>query len=303
MLCVTVAAVVRAAELPKPAGPVSDFAGVLNANVHTELTSLIREIEQITTAEIAVATVNALEGMTVEEYANRLFQEWGVGRKAVDNGVLVLVAPKERTMRIEVGYGLEPILPDGLAGEIIRTDFLPAFKNNDYNLGILTGVRHIARIVRDGQPVSPEERRRLMEAEQGDGRPPAWLLIPFLGIFVASGSLGFGIALRTRTVIPAVVGALVAGLPLLISLATFFAPSALVHLPLAAGMTLVGYRKGRSQYWQDTLRNSRGSAATQDDGWVSGGDETTSSGSSDTGSSSDSFGGGSSGGGGASGSW
>ena len=78
--------------------------------------------------------------MSVEEYANRLFKEWGVGQAKQDNGVLVLVAPNEREMRIEVGYGLEGVLPDGLAGQIIRDDFTPRFRDNDYSGGIRDGV-------------------------------------------------------------------------------------------------------------------------------------------------------------------
>src|SRR5688572_27550301 len=74
------------AALPKPLGPVSDFAGLLTANVRAELTMLLRQTEQATTTEIAVVTVPSLEGMTVEDYAQRLFQEWGAGRRAADNG-------------------------------------------------------------------------------------------------------------------------------------------------------------------------------------------------------------------------
>ena len=98
------------------------------------------QLEQQTSSEIAVATVESLDGMSVEEYANRLFKEWGVGQAKQDNGVLVLVAPNEREMRIEVGYGLEGVLPDGLAGQVIRDDFTPRFRENDYSGGIRNGV-------------------------------------------------------------------------------------------------------------------------------------------------------------------
>ncbi len=103
-----------------------------------------------------MATVPSLNGMSVEEYANKLFAEWGIGQKGKDNGVLVLVAPSERKIRIEVGYGLEPILPDGLAGSIIRDQFIPAFRKSDYQSGVLDGVRRVAAIVRRGQVVDRE---------------------------------------------------------------------------------------------------------------------------------------------------
>src|SRR5262249_17021891 len=91
-----------AAALPRPSGYVIDFAGVLDASARDELMSIARDLERQTTAEMAIATVSSLDGMSVEEYANRLFHDWGIGKKAADNGVLVLVAPSERKMRIEV---------------------------------------------------------------------------------------------------------------------------------------------------------------------------------------------------------
>ena len=100
----------------KPNGSVSDFAGILDESAKSELNSLITQTEQKTSAEIAVVTVPTLEGITVEEYAVKLFKQWGIGKKGKDNGVLVLVVPSERKVRIKVGYGLKPILPDGLAG-------------------------------------------------------------------------------------------------------------------------------------------------------------------------------------------
>jgi uncharacterized protein len=109
------------AAFPVPQKYVSDNAEVISAPVRQAINGTLRSLETDTTVEVAVVTVQSLDGMTVEDYANRLFKEWGIGKKGADNGVLVLVAPSERTMRVEVGYGLEPILPDGLAGEVIRT--------------------------------------------------------------------------------------------------------------------------------------------------------------------------------------
>ena len=116
LLCVSLMAppTAPAAELPKPHGLVTDLAGVLDADGKAGIEALLRETEQNTSAEIALATVPSLDGRTVEDYANALFNEWGVGKRGKDNGVLVLVAPTERKIRIEVGYGLEPVLPDGL---------------------------------------------------------------------------------------------------------------------------------------------------------------------------------------------
>ena len=117
------AALADAQTLPRPTSKVGDFAGVLTPTARAELESLLTTLEKDTTAEVVVATTASLGGMSVEEYGNRVFNEWRIGKAALDNGVLVLVAPTERQMRIEVGYGLEGVIPDALAGAIIRDDF------------------------------------------------------------------------------------------------------------------------------------------------------------------------------------
>ena len=112
-------------------------------------------------------TVPSLEGIPVEDYAVRLFKEWGIGQAKQDNGVLVLVAPNEREMRIEVGYGLEGILPDGLAGQIIRDQFIPRFRDNDYNGGIRDGVARVVEIVEKQQVLTAEELAKFNEIGRG----------------------------------------------------------------------------------------------------------------------------------------
>ncbi len=122
---VATVAVAAAQDLPKPTGRINDFAGVLDEPSESQLDSLLTALETDTTAQVAVVTMDSLDGANVEEYATKLFNAWGIGQKGKDNGVLVLVVPSERVMRIEVGYGLEGILPDGLAGAVMR-DELPA---------------------------------------------------------------------------------------------------------------------------------------------------------------------------------
>lgn len=145
LLIVAALAVARPAaaqpSLPSPTGRVNDFASVLDDSSERQLDALLARLEEETTAEVAVATVSSLDGITVDEYANRLFNAWGVGQRGKDNGVLVLVATSAREMRIEVGYGLEGVLPDGLSGQIIRQQFLPAFAKGDYEDGIVAASR------------------------------------------------------------------------------------------------------------------------------------------------------------------
>lgn len=125
----------------------TDLAGVLDAGTRDEVESLARDLERRTTAELAVVTVPSLEGMTIEQYAVTLFKAWGLGKKDKNNGVLLLVAPSERKVRIEVGYGLEATLPDGLCGEIIRQDVVPAFRAGQIAAGIAAGARGIAGVL------------------------------------------------------------------------------------------------------------------------------------------------------------
>lgn len=288
------------AAVPEPNGRVNDFAGILDTATATQIAATIREAERLTSAEIAVATVASLDGMSVEDYANRLFHEWGIGKKDRDNGVLVLVAPNERKVRIEVGYGLEPILPDGLAGEVIRTEILPRFKENDYAGGTLAAVTRIAGIVQRGHVLTADERRQLEQASTDD-RPPMILMIPFFGLFVSIGAFMVGAGLKSKTFFPLMFGGFFGGLPFLMTMFPFFNAPPLILASLGILMGVLGYRKSDPETWRQGVASSSGGDSG---GWAMG--TSTSSSSGDSSSSSDSggsFGGGDSGGGGASGSW
>jgi uncharacterized protein len=292
------AALADAQTLPKPTSKVSDFAGVLTPAARADLESLLTTLEKDTTAEVVVATTASLGGTSVEEYGNRVFNEWQIGKAALDNGVLVLVAPTERQIRIEVGYGLEGVIPDGLAGAIIRDDFLPDFRGGTYEAGILTGVRRVADVVRAKQVLTPEQ---LAALESSSSRPGVfgWIVFGTVGAMwlagvVMAGTM-FGQALNVRSGPNLVFGmfavAIFAGLPIF-----FLARTAVVLVPAALAGGVWGYRRRPM------------SGAVSRSGSSSGWDWSVSTGSSgsDSGSSSSDSsdsGGGSSGGGGASGSW
>jgi uncharacterized protein len=302
-LCAAVSAAFDSAQakqtLPKPAGRITDLANVIDAGTESELDRRLDQLEQTTSHEVAVVTVPSLDGAPVEDYAVRLFKEWGIGQAKQDNGVLVLVAPTEREMRIEVGYGLEGILPDGLAGEIIRDNFIPRFRNNDYNGGIRDGVLRVADIVEKQQVLTPEELARFNQTSSG-GDFPEWAIIPFFGIFVTIGFGMMGIGLRTKTGFPLLFGGAFGGMPMLMSLAFVGMLAWFILLPWAIFMFLLGYRLGGKEKWRDAFRNT-GDGTGGGTGWKMGGGSSSSS--SSSGGSSSSFGGGSSGGGGASGRW
>jgi len=132
---------------PQPAGWVNDFANVIDKVSTDKLSSLVEEVEQKTTTEIAVVTVNSIAPYDEKEYARVLFDNWKPGKKGKDNGVLVLLAVKERRWRIETGYGVEGLLPDGLCGEIGRNYMVPYFKEAKYGEGLYQGVSAIANII------------------------------------------------------------------------------------------------------------------------------------------------------------
>lgn len=136
-----------AENVPQPSGWVNDFANVISGEHRDKLTVLIQELEEKTSAEIAVVTVESIAPYDEKEYARMLFDNWKPGKKGKDNGVLVLLAIKERRWRIETGYGIEGILPDGLCGEIGRNYMVPYFKDGKYGEGLYYGVLRIYQIV------------------------------------------------------------------------------------------------------------------------------------------------------------
>jgi uncharacterized protein len=291
-----------AQSFPKATGRVNDFANVIDPATEAAIDRQLDQLEQKTSSEIAVATVESLNGMSVEEYANRLFKQWGVGQAKQDNGVLVVVAPNERDIRIEVGYGLEGVLPDGLAGQVIRDDFTPRFQEGDYSGGIRNGVSHLVEIVERHQVLTPEE---LAKFNDSNDTIPYFIVIPFFGLFVTIGFGMLGIGLRTKTGFPVLFGSLFGGMPLLMSMAFIGRVALFTLVPWAIGMFVVGYRLGGRSSWRDAFRDTgKGSGGGSSSGWTMGSTSGSSGSSSSSSSgSSSSFGGGSSGGGGASGKW
>jgi uncharacterized protein len=137
-----------AQKLPTPVGFVNDFAGVIDPNSTQQIEGIARALQEKTGAEIAVVTIDTIEPFgSVEEYAIELAAIWGIGKKGEDTGILFLLAMKERQIRIEVGYGLEGIIPDGLAGEIIDKSILPPMRLGNYGDGLLKGVQAATGII------------------------------------------------------------------------------------------------------------------------------------------------------------
>ena len=240
-LCIagSVDAPLAARQLPAPVGRINDFADLLDDEAERTLAAAIDRAEKESSAQMAVATVKSLGGASVEDYATRLFNEWGIGQRHVNNGVLVLVAPNERQVRIEVGYGLEPILPDGLAGVIIRDDFLPLFREGKFQEGIVRGATRVAEIVRKQHRLTDEERR-LLSIRKPDAADYA--ITGIIGVLVWAAGLAADASLRQKQV-QAVIGTVVAA-ALLIPFANLIVPtSAMVTAPGVLLMAILGYTK------------------------------------------------------------
>jgi uncharacterized protein len=169
-----------AQDYPQPEGYVNDFANILSENAKSSLEARLSLLEKETSAEVAFVSVETLGNTTLEEYAAGLFQDWGIGKKGKDNGVLFLVSLLEGDLRIEVGYGLESIITDGRAGRILDQDVVPFLDKGEIDQAIENGLIAIENYIRDGAPPSIVEENPIEQFIHGFGLPMYTLVI--LGI-------------------------------------------------------------------------------------------------------------------------
>jgi len=137
----------QARTFPTPTGYVNDFANIISESIQSQIESDLNQHKLNTGQEVSVVTIDSLEGDTIENASVELFSQWGIGTKEKDNGVLLLIALKDRKLKIETGYGIEPILTDSRSGTIIRDVITPEFKKDDYDAGIKAGVAAILTVL------------------------------------------------------------------------------------------------------------------------------------------------------------
>jgi uncharacterized protein len=178
LLCLVLPLAAQAApQFPALSGRVVDEAGLLSAQAKQSLTQLLAGHEQAAGNQVVVVTVKSLQGYPIEDYGYQLGRHWGIGQKQTNNGVLLIVAPKERKVRIEVGYGLEGLLTDAISHQIIQTRILPAFKAGHYEQGIVAGTQAIvAALGGQYQEVKPPPR----QARESSGL--GWIFFVALGL-------------------------------------------------------------------------------------------------------------------------
>jgi uncharacterized protein len=143
----TSSAVAQDNDFPKLTGRVIDEANIIDAAMRADFEARLANLEAKTTNQLVVVTLSSLRGRTIEDYGYQLGRYWRVGQKDRNNGVLFIVAPNERKIRIEVGYGLEGTITDAIASVIIQNSILPRFRANDYPGGIKRGVDDIIKVM------------------------------------------------------------------------------------------------------------------------------------------------------------
>jgi uncharacterized protein len=302
------AASLHAAEIPYLQGRVTDDAEILSTAANERITALLADHETRTTDQVAVLTVTTLDGESIEDFALRVFEAWQLGRKDKDNGVLVVVAPRDRRMRIEVGYGLEGRLTDLEAGRIIRNIMAPRFKAGDYDGGLEQGVEAIIAQLQDASGTIPETAAAAPQSQESFFQGPDLGLVErilmgcfifgIIGLFTVLGVVTPGVGwfiyfflIPFWAMFPIVVVGTTGALVLLVIYLICFPVAKLIlsRMPWYGKAKRDLKRKGRASIGGFTLTSGGG-------GWHSSGGGVSSGGGF-------SGGGGSSGGGGASGSW
>lgn len=273
---------VTAVTYPDYVGLVNDFADIYSTQFEKNLEDKLANFEKETTNEIAVASIKSLEGESVEEYAVRLFEKWQIGKEKEDNGLLLLLVIDEREVRIEVGYGLEPYITDGRAGDIIRQDIVPEFKKSNYEAGTDKAVNSLIKYI-GTKDIAPQNE------PESKSDFPVWAILLGFYFFATYFSSFLG---RTKAIWP---GGLIGGIIGVIIGLILSSLLASVFIGIFAGLFGLFLDFILSRNFK--IRKDKGLPTSF---WSSGGGFRSGSGG---GSSFGGFGGGSSGGGGASGRW
>ncbi|MBY0560079.1 YgcG family protein [Hyphomicrobium sp.] len=177
-ICLVGACAAQTLSFPALTGRVVDEAAVLDAAERAALTEALADLEKKTTDQLVVVTLKSLQGTSIEDYGYQLGRRWQIGQKDKNNGALLIVAPTERKVRIEVGYGLEGTLTDAIGKYIIETSILPRFKAGDFPGGIKRGVEDLIQVL--SGDAEEWQRRAAQSISPNITQPddvPLWLVI------------------------------------------------------------------------------------------------------------------------------
>lgn len=172
--------VLAAPNFPQLTGQIVDAANILSAEDRAAILTELKAVEEKSTDQVVVVTVPSLDGYAIEDYGYQLGRHWGVGQKGKDNGVILIVAPNDRKVRIEVGRGLEPVVTDLMSKIIIENAILPEFRRGNYGAGVRAGIRDIKdTLLGDAEAV--KERARGLN----DGDGPDWVGLLMIAFWIA----------------------------------------------------------------------------------------------------------------------
>jgi uncharacterized protein len=203
MLFLLLALPAHAQSFPKLTGRVVDAANILPPEQEASLDAKLAALEQAGGRQLVVATIPDLQGYAIEDYGYRLGRNWAIGRKSVNDGAILIVAPTERKVRIEVGYGLEPIVTDALSSIIIQTKILPAFRGGDMAGGIIAGTDALIELLRLPDEQAEARAKRIVadaEERESSGIPAPlifWGIVLLFVIFSMMGNRGRGRRFRS----------------------------------------------------------------------------------------------------------
>ena len=168
---------------PQLTGRITDEAGLLSAADRNEIDAQLAELEKTSTDQIAVVTLKSLQGYAIDDFGYQLGRHWGIGQKDKNNGLLLIVAPAEHKVRIEVGRGLEPFMTDAMSKIIIDNAILPQFRRGNFSDGIKAGVRDIKDVLL-GDAEAVKERARVTQGANGMDTMQVILLMFWIGIVI-----------------------------------------------------------------------------------------------------------------------
>ena len=181
---------------PKLDGRVVDDAHILSSDTKADLTQKLAALESKTSRQLVIVTLSSLQGYEISDYGYKLGRAWGIGQKSLNNGILFIVAPTEHKTRVEVGYGLEPIITDAFSSVVIQTQVLPKFRSGDYNGGVEAGVDALIQQL-SLDPSEAEKRaaaaERLPHGDTGGGGLAGFLILLFVFIAIARVFGGWGL--------------------------------------------------------------------------------------------------------------
>jgi uncharacterized protein len=192
----------------KPQGYVSDFAHVVDPQSRAELEAYCAQLERTTGVQMAFVTLPSLDGNPIEDVSNTLFRQWGVGKKGKDEGIMLLLSVQDHRDRIEVGYGLEPILPDGFDGSILR-GIAPLLKQGAYGQAIISAAAQMSATIDRAKNVAPETAPRVRDrtvTTRSHGLPLPLIIIGIVVLLLLFRGGGSGGGLLTGLILGNLLG-------------------------------------------------------------------------------------------------